>query len=91
MDDVIFLKHNVDVSGDGRGECGGYQLGALFCVKKENYDPENEYQKVRRLHDGINPRLSMGWRFSVMTEEVEVVNNDTDLNNCIEYYRSVYE
>ena len=95
MEDIIFLKYTNNIGGSNRGEGinGNYYLGALFCMNKEDYD-------TRRLDINLDIRVLTNCHpqgldcfdimFCVVFNELTVVNNDQDLNECIELYGRTY-
>ncbi len=96
MDDIIFLKYTNDIAYRecGEGRHGNYYLGSLFKVTRDAYERFVE-ANIITWDVGVLNNLSEDDHcermiFSVVGRELTVVDNDKDLNECIELYTRIY-
>lgn len=96
MNDIVFLKYTNDIAQryEGEGINGNYYLGGLF------FCTVGEFRSIMGLEGTISCHIKVldngvgryiGETFSLKVPEIEVVNNDTDLNRCIELYEQLEE
>ncbi len=84
MDDKVFVKFTKCVSGrtSREGVCGGYFLGALFIADRDTLLTSDEIINVRVLRNKNRGKDYLGALFSIARNEVTIVNNDDDLEEC---------
>lgn len=91
MDNFVFVKHTVDMQGTGSGYFGGYSLGSLFLIKRTDVDLLGTFYKLRGLvlDDKFGVNRYYGDIYSINAEELTVVNNDKDLEECVRIYEEL--